>query len=101
MLQIITAQSAWMKTKHKREAEKSREIISIHNLISQAASQGCSYVVSKIEAMETLVQLQTAGYEVSLISGRNDDSEQYLISWGEPAEMTVEKYHEARRNENE
>lgn len=97
MLQIITAQSAWVKTKHKREAEKSREIISIHNLISQAASQGCSYVVSEIENLETLVQIQAAGYEVSLIS---DEGEEYLISWGEPPEMKVEKYLETRRDEN-
>lgn len=98
MLQIITAQSAWMKTKHKREAEKSREIISIHNLISQAASQGCSYVVSEIENLETLVQIQAAGYEVSLVS---DEGEEYLISWGEPPEMNVEKYLETRRDGNE
>lgn len=100
MLQIITAQSAWMKTKHKRESEKSKEIISIHNLISQAASQGCSYAIEKIDNLETLAQLQTAGYEVSQIPGENE-GEQYLISWGEPPEMTVEKYHETMRVENE
>lgn len=42
-----------------------------------------------IENAETLVQLHEAGYDVSLVS---EDGNSYLVSWGEPAEMTVESY---------
>lgn len=96
MLQIITAASAWMKTKHKREADKSREIIGVHNLISTAASSGSSFVIVDIANAETLVQLHEAGYDVSLVS---EDGDSYLISWGDPAEMTVETYRTSLADE--
>lgn len=45
---------------------------------------------------ETLVQLHEAGYDVSLVS---EDGDSYLISWGDPAEITVETYRASLVNE--